>query len=122
MDLSRSGGHILETASALCTEGADAIGVDRIVAESGVPKPTLSAQFSSQARLIAEVLRPRLLPHTRRPPHLPQRPPEHRQPLQLLPGRLDERITRRRTHSPHGVHRPAGEDRAAYPPRGARVR
>ncbi|MGC2941026.1 MULTISPECIES: TetR/AcrR family transcriptional regulator [unclassified Brevibacterium] len=60
MDLSRSGERILATATALFyAEGVNAIGVDRIVAEAGVSKPTLYAQFGSKAGLIAEVLRRR---------------------------------------------------------------
>jgi AcrR family transcriptional regulator len=60
MDLSRSGELILETATGLFyAEGVNAIGVDRIVAESAVSKPTLYAQFGSKAGLIAAVLRRR---------------------------------------------------------------
>ncbi|WP_181276139.1 TetR/AcrR family transcriptional regulator [Brevibacterium oceani] len=60
MDLSPSGERILQTATALFyAEGVNAIGVDRIVAESGVSKPTLYAHFGSKSGLIAEVLRRR---------------------------------------------------------------
>lgn len=60
MDLSPSGERILKTANALFyAESVNAIGVDRIVAESGVSKPTLYAQFGSKSGLIAEVLRRR---------------------------------------------------------------
>ncbi|MBO0675872.1 TetR/AcrR family transcriptional regulator [Mycolicibacterium sp. S2-37] len=37
-------------------DGIGAVGVDRIVAEAGVTKPTLYAQFGSKANLVAEVL------------------------------------------------------------------
>jgi AcrR family transcriptional regulator len=52
-----SGERILEVAAALFyAEGIGAIGVDRVVEESGVSKPTLYAQFGSKAGLIAAVL------------------------------------------------------------------
>lgn len=54
---SASGEQILDTATEIFyREGIGAVGVDRIVAEAGVTKPTLYAQFGSKANLIAEVL------------------------------------------------------------------
>ncbi|MGW0665100.1 TetR/AcrR family transcriptional regulator [Streptodolium elevatio] len=54
---SASGERILEVASRLFyAEGIGAIGVDRVVKESGVSKPTLYAQFGSKANLVAAVL------------------------------------------------------------------
>ncbi|WP_210604352.1 TetR/AcrR family transcriptional regulator [Brevibacterium oceani] len=157
MDLSPSGERILQTATALFyAEGVNAIGVDRIVAESGVSKPTLYAQFGSKSGLIAEVLRRRretsesgiaeVLATSASSPggrvfalfdwfvedhakpgfrgcrhtldvHLTSRFTSHNARQNITkPRRLDDRSTRRRTHAPHGVHRPAGEDRSAHPP------
>lgn len=57
MDFSPGGERLLETATRLFyAEGIGAIGVDRVVAESGVSKPTLYAQFGSKADLVAAVL------------------------------------------------------------------
>ena len=57
MNFTRSGERILEVASRLFyTQGIGAIGVDRVVEESGVSKPTLYAQFGSKAGLVAAVL------------------------------------------------------------------
>lgn len=57
MNFTRSGERILEVASRLFySQGIGAIGVDRVVEESGVSKPTLYAQFGSKAGLVAAVL------------------------------------------------------------------
>ena len=57
MEYSAGGERILEVAARLFyAEGIGAIGVDRVVEESGVSKPTLYAQFGSKAGLIAAVL------------------------------------------------------------------
>ncbi|SCL41057.1 DNA-binding transcriptional regulator, AcrR family [Micromonospora pallida] len=57
MNYSAGGERILEVAARLFyAEGIGAIGVDRVVEESGVSKPTLYAQFGSKAGLIAAVL------------------------------------------------------------------
>ncbi|SMY01999.1 TetR/AcrR family transcriptional regulator [Brevibacterium antiquum] len=57
MKYSTSGERVLDVASRLFyAEGIGAIGVDRIVEESGVSKPTLYTQFKSKAGLIAAVL------------------------------------------------------------------
>jgi AcrR family transcriptional regulator len=54
---SSGGEQILDVAARLFyAEGIGAIGVDRVVAESGVSKPTLYAQFGSKAALVAAVL------------------------------------------------------------------
>jgi AcrR family transcriptional regulator len=54
---SASGERILDVATdVFYREGIGAVGVDRIVAEAGVTKPTLYAQFGSKANLVAEVL------------------------------------------------------------------
>ncbi|MGW0039929.1 TetR/AcrR family transcriptional regulator [Gordonia sp. NPDC003376] len=54
---SASGERILATAREIFyAEGIGAVGVDRLVAEAGVTKPTLYAQFGSKANLVAEVL------------------------------------------------------------------
>ncbi|MBM7366386.1 TetR/AcrR family transcriptional regulator [Gordonia hydrophobica] len=57
MTYTPGGERILEVASRLFyTEGIGAIGVDRVVEESGVSKPTLYTQFGSKAGLVAAVL------------------------------------------------------------------
>ncbi|KXO88983.1 TetR/AcrR family transcriptional regulator [Tsukamurella pseudospumae] len=57
MTYSAGGERILDAAAALFyAEGVGAIGVDRVVDESGVSKPTLYAQFGSKAGLVAAVL------------------------------------------------------------------
>lgn len=57
---SESRERLLEAAARLFyDEGIGAIGVDRVVAESGVSKPTLYAQFGSKAGLVAAVLQRR---------------------------------------------------------------
>lgn len=57
MEYSAGGERILEVAARLFyAEGLGSIGVDRVVEESGVSKPTLYAQFRSKAGLIAAVL------------------------------------------------------------------
>lgn len=54
---SAAGERILEVATAIFySEGIGAVGVDRIVAEAEVTKPTLYAQFGSKANLVAAVL------------------------------------------------------------------
>ncbi|MEV6591911.1 TetR/AcrR family transcriptional regulator [Streptomyces acidicola] len=54
---STAGERLLETASALFyAQGIGAVGVDAVVAQSGVSKPTLYAQFGSKDGLIAAVL------------------------------------------------------------------
>ncbi|WP_096459653.1 TetR/AcrR family transcriptional regulator [Corynebacterium suranareeae] len=57
---STSGEKLLTVATRLFySEGIGAIGVDRVVAESGVSKPTLYAQFGTKAGLVAAVLQRR---------------------------------------------------------------
>jgi AcrR family transcriptional regulator len=52
--------RLLRTAGALFyAEGITATGVDRIVAQAGVTKPTLYAHFASKAALVAAVLEDR---------------------------------------------------------------
>lgn len=57
---STAGEKILAAATRLFyTEGIHAIGVDRVVAESGASKPTLYAQFGTKDGLVAAVLQRR---------------------------------------------------------------
>ncbi|WP_018602401.1 TetR/AcrR family transcriptional regulator [Mycobacterium sp. 155] len=78
MEYTVGGERILAVAARLFyAEGIGAIGVDRVVEESGVSKPTLYAQFGSKAGLIAAVLDRRREDRERTiANHLDQLPPE----------------------------------------------